>query len=120
MSFIFSILYIPSQEIKFTKASLFIYTPSIFAEQFYLFITIRNLARRKLVNNTWNIMCIMRKLQVKCIDHVMIKIHLEHLVTTGKIDGQQEEVGKERDSVAAWIGKDTAEQLDDTVRNVES
>ena len=36
-------------------------------------------------------------------------------MTTGTIDGQKAEAGKELVNVAVWLGKDIEEQPDDTV-----
>ena len=54
--------------------------------------------------------------QAECLGHVMIKGKLEHLLTTGKIEGKRSRGGqriKMQDGVAAWLGRSTAEMFVD-------
>ena len=54
--------------------------------------------------------------QAEFLGHVMIKGKLEHLLTTGKIEGKRSRGGqriKIQDGVAAWLGRSTAEMFVD-------
>ena len=64
---------------------------------------------RKLMNN-------IKRRQAECLGHVMRKGKLEHLLTTGKIEGKRSR-GRQRikiqDGIAAWLGRSTAEMFVD-------
>ena len=64
---------------------------------------------RKLMNN-------IKRRQAELLGHVMRKGKLEHLLTTGKIDGKRSR-GRQRiqiqDGIAAWLGRSTAEMFVD-------
>ena len=57
-----------------------------------------------------------KRIQAKCIGHVMRKGKLEHLLTTGNIEGKRSR-GRQRikiqDGIAAWLGRSTAEMFVD-------
>ena len=64
---------------------------------------------RKLMNN-------IKRRQAEFLGHVMRKGKLEHLLTTGNIEGKRSR-GRQRikiqDGIAAWLGRSTAEMLVD-------
>ena len=64
---------------------------------------------RKLMNN-------IKRRQAECLGHVMRKGKLEHLLTTGTIEGKRSR-GRQRikiqDGIAAWLGRSTAEMFVD-------
>ena len=64
---------------------------------------------RKLMNN-------IKRRQAEFLGHVMRKGKLEHLLTTGKIEGKTSR-GRQRikiqDGIAAWLGRSTAEMFVD-------
>ena len=64
---------------------------------------------RKLMNN-------IKRRQAEFLGHVMRKGKLEHLLTTGKIEGKRSR-GRQRikiqDGIAAWLGRSTAEMFVD-------
>ena len=63
---------------------------------------------RKLIN--------VKRRQAEFLGHVMRKGNLEHLLTTGKIEGKRSR-GRQRikiqDGIAAWLGRSTAEMFVD-------
>ena len=76
-----------------------------------LYLEILNTASstRKLMNN-------IKRRQAEFLGHVMRKGKLEHLLTTGKIEGKRSR-GRQRikiqDGIAAWLGRSTAEMFVD-------
>ena len=66
-------------------------------------------SKRKLISNV-------KRRQAEFLGHVMRKGKLEHLLTTGKIDGKRSR-GHQRikiqDGIAAWLGRSTAEMFVD-------
>ena len=74
-------------------------------------LEILNTARstRMLISNV-------KKRQAEFLGHVMRKGKLEHLLTTGKIEGKRSR-GRQRikiqDGIAAWLGRSTAEMFVD-------
>ena len=64
---------------------------------------------RKLTSN-------INRRQAECLGHVMRKGKLEHLLTTGKIEGKRSRGRQTRqiqDGIAAWLGRSTAEMFVD-------
>ena len=57
-----------------------------------------------------------RKGQAEFLGHVMIKRKLEHLATTGRIEGKRSSRQRFKviDGPAAWLGKSTTELFRDT------
>ena len=75
--------------------------------QFRILDTARS--TRKLISNV-------KRRQAEFIGHVMRKGKLEHLLTTGKIEGKRSR-GRQgikiQDGIAAWLGRSTAEMFVD-------
>ena len=59
-----------------------------------------------------------KRIQAECLGHVMRKGRLDHLLTTGKIEGKRSR-GRQRIKIrdgrpiAAWLGRSTAEMFVD-------
>ena len=67
------------------------------------------ISTRKLMSN-------IKRRQAEFLGHVMRKGKVEHLLTTGKIEGKRSR-GRQRikiqDGIAAWLGRSTAEMFVD-------
>ena len=68
------------------------------------------------VSSTRKLMSNIKRRQAEFLGHVMRKGKLEHLLTTGKIEGKRSR-GRQRikiqDGIAAWLGRSTAEMFVD-------
>ena len=66
-------------------------------------------SKRKLMSNV-------KRRQAKFLGHVMRKRKLEHLLTTGKIEGKRSrgrQIIQIQDGIATWLGRSTAEMFVD-------
>ena len=67
-------------------------------------------------SSTRKLMSSMKRTHAEFLGHVMRKGKLEHLLTTGKIEGKRSR-GRQRikiqDGIAAWLGRSTAEMFVD-------
>ena len=70
----------------------------------------------KYSNSTRKLMGNGKRRQAEFLGHVMRKGKLEHLLTTGKVEGKRSR-GRQRikkeDGIAAWLGRSTAEMFVD-------
>ena len=75
-----------------------------------------NLEILNTASSTRKLMCYVKRRQPEFLGHVMKKGKLEHLLTTGKIEGKRSR-GRQRiqiqDGIAAWLGRSTADMFVD-------
>ena len=75
-----------------------------------------NLEILNTASSTRKLMSNIKRRQAEFLGHVMRKGKLEHLLTTGKIEGKRSR-GRQRikiqDGIAAWVGRSTAEMFAD-------
>ena len=75
-----------------------------------------NLEILNTANSTRKLISNVKRRQAEFLGHVMRKGKLEHLLTTGKIEGKRSR-GRQRiktqDGIAAWLGRSTAEMFVD-------
>ena len=75
-----------------------------------------NLEILNTASSTRKLMSNVKRRQAQFLGHVMRKGKLEHLLTTGKIEGKRSR-GRQRikiqDGIAAWLGRSTAEMFVD-------
>ena len=79
--------------------------------------TITNLEILSTASSTRKLMSNIKRRQAECLGHVMRKGKLEHLLTTGNIEGKRSR-GRQRikqiqDGIAAWLGRSTADMFVD-------